>query len=279
MNSTFKFALLIKELSFVEMFDSYQTEKNSVESGLSKKVTQGGSHRRVQSNAIPLNVGGPTQPSQPSQQVYSILQGQRIGNSDSRKPLADNFSTPGPKNNVVFARPSTTKGPIGLADIEVYAAKRLKSIMSLQTSLQTNLARFTDMIERLQKEKTKRSITVINHEMSKVIQEIGSSPSYSNKRLQDQVKKLHEIHVELQNRVESEISNKEMNFLFSTNESLAFARITLKICNEFGCQAISLKKKLNTFFDNFDENRGNHQYESMTKTDPKQHNSQNILLS
>lgn len=261
------------------MFDSYQQEKYSAEAGLAKKSSQGGSHRRVHSTAIPLRMGEQDQPNQVTLQGYNIHQSNRLTSSSSKKPKADTFSTPGPKQNPPSVQQSGGTTPLGPAEIELYVAKRLKSIMSLQSSLQTNLARFSGMIEKLQKDNTKKSLSSINHEMARVIQEIVSSPSISQKRIQDHFKKLQEIQYELQNRVETELSNKDTNFLFVTNESLSFARITMKICNEFGCQAISLKKKLNAFFGNSDGTKDHQDFRRLANTDSKPHSYRDQIAS
>lgn len=211
-------------------------------------IVQSNKHRRVQSNAGSSAVNQLFSKTGNASLGYSTNQGHRFG-STSKTGAPEPFSTPNPKAGADSVPGSSDLKQLTSADMELYAAKRLKSIMSLQSSLQTNLSRFMDMIEKCQKENNKRPLGRINNDLLKIIQELTQFPGISNRRTTELIKTLEELYYDQQSRTEAELHNKDTNFLFVTNEALTFARITMKICTEFGCQTNSLKKKLNAFFD------------------------------
>lgn len=216
-----------------------------------KGMMQSNKHRRVQSNAgladssqqgLSKTVSTP--------QGYNSIQLQRFSSSNkTRTEDPYSFLTPNPKAEAESMPANSGSKQLTLGDMEVYAAKRIKSIMSLQTSLQTNLSRFIEMIEKCQRENSKRNFLKYHNEILRIIQDLSTHPGLGQRKTADLVKNLEELYFELQSRLETELNNRDTNFIFVTNEAQTFARITMKICNEFGCQTISLKKKLNAFFD------------------------------
>jgi hypothetical protein len=213
-----------------------------------KGIVQSNKHRRVQSNTGTSAVSQLFSKNGNASLGYSSNQGQRYG-STSKTGAYEDFTTPNQKMGADSVPGSSGLKQLTLGDIELYSAKRLKSIMSLQSSLQTNLSRFTDMIEKCRKENSKRNSNRVATEILKTIQELSSFPGISQRRTSDLIRNLEELYYDYQNRMDAELSNKDTNFLFVTNEAKAFADITMKICTEFGCQSNSLKKKLNSFFD------------------------------
>lgn len=74
------------------------------------------------------------------------------------------------------------------------------------------------------------------------------------KRLKETAKALEELFFEQQAKSEASLNKKDEIFSYFVNESNSFCKITNKIANEFGCQTISLKKKIDGFFLNLAEN-------------------------
>jgi DNA-directed RNA polymerase delta subunit len=70
---------------------------------------------------------------------------------------------------------------------------------------------------------------------------------------------LEELFFEQQTKSEASLSKKDEIFSYFVNESNSFCKITNKIANEFGCQTVSLKKKIDGFFTNLAEG-GNPRY-------------------
>jgi hypothetical protein len=233
-----------------------------------KNLIQSNKHRRVHSNTASAIGGQLFSKAATTSLGYSANQAQRYSSTNKAK-APDTFSTPNPKVYPDSVPATSNLKQINDSDMEVYAAKRLKSIIRLQTSLQTNLARFIEMIEKCQKESTKRNFSNIKNDILKIIQELSTFPGISQRRTIDLIKNLEDLFYDLQSRMESEVNNKETNFLFVTNEALNFARITSKICNEFGHQAISLKNKLAAFFDTVLPQQNHPEPLKSNKTEPK----------
>ena len=140
-----------------------------------------------------------------------------------------------------------------LPEIEIYASKRLKSINTLQTSLDTNLSRFNQVIDDCMRSHSKKSATSLKNELLRIIHDLGASVGSNHWKSAELIKNLEEVFYEQQSRVESLVNDKDSKFQFLTNEAHNFSKTTLKICSELGCQTASLSRKLTAFFEKMKE--------------------------
>ncbi len=201
-----------------------------------------GKHRRAQSNAGSSKLT----PSIP-QKKFQDANPQGLYQSGVPSQLFASQQT-GP-----LAQQSVQSQAKSLPEIEVYAGKRLKSINTLQTSLDTNLSRFNQVIEDCLRSHSKKPPASLKNELLRIIHDLGASVSSSHWKSAELIKNLEEVFYEQQSRIESLINDKDSKFQFLSNEAQNFSKTTYKICSELGCQTASLSRKLIAFFERLKE--------------------------
>jgi hypothetical protein len=210
---------------------------------------------------LPLQPTGPSSPHRRAQSHIapgkilsrdSIVSNQVNGNEGSvrggsvREGSAIYYNDPTTQH---YRSKPGSQAPITISDMKEYSTMRIGSITSLQTYLQNNTNRFISLVEESKKAYAKKHNPLRSPEAIKAIDELNGAATASQRRINEIIKNVQEMFAASQTKVDSALRTKEAHIAHICDESVNFAKSTLKICDQFGSQAFSLKRKLIIFLE------------------------------